>query len=92
MLDTYKSVVYYHDDKPRWAETVKVRKGVRVLKRTCSASDFLETVCRVIFVFPFVRRTRSGYLCFRLLSRSTIFTVLISGSCSNTGRPMKVRQ
>ena len=25
MLDTYKSVVYYHEDKPRWAETVKVR-------------------------------------------------------------------
>ena len=24
MTTTYKSVVYYHEDKPKWAETVKV--------------------------------------------------------------------
>lgn len=25
MLDEYKSVIYYHDDKPKWNETFKVR-------------------------------------------------------------------
>ena len=30
MLDNYKSVVYYHEDKPRWAETVKVSYKNRI--------------------------------------------------------------
>jgi len=25
MVSQYKSIIYYHEDRPRWCETVKVR-------------------------------------------------------------------
>lgn len=46
MVSHYKSIIYYHEDKPKWFETVKVRTNFNFLMaQRASETHFAKHLC-----------------------------------------------